>query len=162
MLKRKQRHYPKIFACTFPSAENVPCETVSPCFAPMFHVEQFRHLFHAFVSHETKVPSLRMAPETVEKLSFFRQSVFWLRKTRTSESSHTETFSLLKYENRGTRPRFSCVCAANAFECALPRDCCFGVKTDFIDRLKCHPFGWHLYNIVSWLLWFTLLRAECR
>ena len=73
--------------------------------------------------------------ETVEKLSFFRQSVFWLRKTRTSESSHTETFSLLKYENRGTRPRFSCVCAANAFECALPRDCCFGVKTDFIDRL---------------------------
>ena len=128
MLKRKQRHYPKIFACTFPSAENVSCETrvclrvrcftwnidrpekvsretVPPCFAPMFHVEQFRHLFHAFVSHETKVPSLRMAPETVEKLSFFRQSVFWLRKTRTSESSHTETFSLLKYENRGTRPR---------------------------------------------------------
>ena len=46
-----------------------------------------------------------MALETVEKLSFFRQSVFWLRKTRTSESSHTETFSLLKYENRGTRPR---------------------------------------------------------
>ena len=84
-----------------------------------------------------------MALETVEKLSFFRQSVFWLRKTRTSESSHTETFSLLKYENRGTRPRFSCVCAANAFECALPRDCCFGVKTDFIDRLRCHPKGWH-------------------
>ena len=71
MLKRKQRHYPKIFACTFPSAENVSCETrvcqrvrcftwnidrpekvsretVPPCSAPMFHVEQFRHLFHAF------------------------------------------------------------------------------------------------------------------
>ena len=31
------------------------------------------------------------------------------------------------------------VCAANAFECALPRDCCFGVKTDFIDRLKGLP-----------------------
>ena len=26
--------------------------------------------------------------------SVFRQSVFWLRKTRTSEGSHTETFSL--------------------------------------------------------------------
>ena len=40
-----------------------------------------------------------------------------------SESSHAETFSLQKYKNRGTRPRFLCVCSANAFECALPRDC---------------------------------------
>ena len=42
-----------------------------------------------------------------------------------------------------------CFDFANIISCALPRDCCFGVKTDFIDRLKCHPFGWHLYNIVS-------------
>ena len=99
--------------------------------------------------------------ETVEKLSFFRQSVFWLRKTRTSESSHTETFSLLKYENRGTRPRFSCVCAANAFECALPRDCCFGVKTDFIDRLRTQTYC--LCPFLSKIRrYFWLFYEKCR
>ena len=34
------------------------------------------------------------------------------RKTQTSESSHTETFSLLEYKNRGTRPRFLWFCKA--------------------------------------------------
>ena len=72
----------RCFTWNIDRPEKVSRETVPPCFAPMFHVEQFCHLFHAFVSHETKVPSLRMAPETVEKLSFFRQSVFWLRRTR--------------------------------------------------------------------------------
>ena len=44
-----------------------------------------------------------------------------------SESSHTETFSLLKYKNRDTCPRFLC---------ALPRGFTFCVKMDFIDRLN--------------------------
>ena len=76
-------------------------------------------------------------PETVAKLTFRRQSVFLLRRTRTSESSHAETFSLSKYPNRGTRPRFGCVCAANALSCALPRGCrsCM----NFIDKLKGTP-----------------------
>jgi len=34
------------------------------------------------------------------------------RKTQTSESSHTETFSLSEYKNRGTRPRFLWFCKA--------------------------------------------------
>ena len=34
------------------------------------------------------------------------------RKTQTSESSHTETFSLSEYKNRGTRPRFLRFCKA--------------------------------------------------
>ena len=92
-LKENKGTIPKFLPARFPSAENVSCETrvcqrvrcftwnidrpekvsretVPPCFAPMFHVEQFRHLFHAFVSHETKVPSLRMAPQSVDKVCF--------------------------------------------------------------------------------------------
>ena len=80
-------------------------------------------------------------PETVEKLRFSDNLCFDERKTRTSESSHAETFSLSRYPSRGRVPRFGCVCAANAFECALPRDCCFGVKTDFIDRLRPRLYG---------------------
>ena len=34
------------------------------------------------------------------------------RKTQTSESSHTETFSLSEYKTRGTRPRFLWFCKA--------------------------------------------------
>ena len=34
------------------------------------------------------------------------------RKTQTSESSHTETFSLSEYKNRSTRPRFLWFCKA--------------------------------------------------
>ena len=34
------------------------------------------------------------------------------RKTQTPESSHTETFSLSEYKNRGTRPRFLRFCKA--------------------------------------------------
>ncbi len=34
------------------------------------------------------------------------------RKTQTSESSHTETFSLSEYKHRGTRPRFLWFCKA--------------------------------------------------
>ena len=34
------------------------------------------------------------------------------RKTQTSESSHTETFFLSEYKNRGTRPRFLWFCKA--------------------------------------------------
>ena len=34
------------------------------------------------------------------------------RKTQTSDSSHTETFSLSEYKNRGTRPRFLWFCKA--------------------------------------------------
>ena len=78
-----------------------------------------------------------MALETVEKLSFFRQSVFWLRKTRTSESSHAETFSLLKYENRGTRPR---LLSLNIFE----------------DR------GLRAYEFASQILFYARFRAERR
>ena len=41
-----------------------------------------------------------------------------------------------KYENRGTCPRFSCICAANAISCALPRSSVSIVKTDFLDKLR--------------------------
>ena len=60
----------RCFTWNIDRPEKVSRETVPPCFAPMFHVEQFRHLFHAFVSHETKVPSLRMAPQSVDKVCF--------------------------------------------------------------------------------------------
>ena len=33
------------------------------------------------------------------------------------------------------------ICFANIISCALPRDCCFGVKTDFIDRLRPRLYG---------------------
>ena len=47
-----------------------------------------------------------------------------------------------KYENRGTCPRFSCICAANAISCALPRGSVSIAKTDFIDRLKKGETAW--------------------
>ena len=90
-------------------------------------------------------------PEPVEKLTFFRQSVFWLRKTRTSESSHAETFSLLEYKNRDTQgelphsgkrgwpgpcSRFLWFCFAKSISCALPRETLHSRKIDFIDRLR--------------------------
>ena len=41
-----------------------------------------------------------------------------------------------KYENRGTCPRFSCICAVHAISCALPRGSVSIVKTDFLDKLR--------------------------
>ena len=41
-----------------------------------------------------------------------------------------------KYENRGTRPRFSCIYAANAISCALPRSSVSLVKMVFLDKLR--------------------------
>ena len=41
-----------------------------------------------------------------------------------------------KYENRGTCPRFSCICAVHAISCALPRGSVSIVKTDFLNKLK--------------------------
>ena len=55
------------------------------------------------------------------------------RRTRTSERSHTATFSLSESENRGTRPRFSGICEANSIKtCAkrtkgTPKACLFCV-----------------------------------
>ena len=37
------------------------------------------------------------------------------------------------------------------FECALPRDCCFGAKTDFIDRLR-HADGVPFARFARFLL----------
>ena len=80
-------------------------------------------------------------PETVEKLRFSDNLCFDFAKHESSESSHAETFSLSKYPNRGTRPRFGCVCAANAFECALTRVSVNIAKTDFVDKLRLPETG---------------------
>ena len=110
MLKRKQRHYPKIFACTFPSAENVSCETrvcqrvrcftwnidrpekvsretVLPCSAPMFHMKQKCHPFGWHLSLSIK-------------------SVF-TPKQQSRGSAHSKAFAAQTHENRGRVPRFS-------------------------------------------------------
>ena len=110
MLKRKQRHYPKIFVCTFPAAENVSCETrvcqrvrcftwnidrpekvsretVSPCFAPMFHMKQKCHPFGWHLSLSIK-------------------SVF-TPKQQSRGSAHSKAFAAQTHENRGRVPRFS-------------------------------------------------------
>ena len=78
----------------------------------------------------------RCASETVEKLRFSDNLCSDYAEHESSESSHTETFSLCKYENRGARPRFSCICAANAISCAMPRGSVSIVKTDFLDKLR--------------------------
>ena len=123
MLKRKQRHYPKIFVCTFPAAENVSCETrvcqrvrcftwnidrpekvsretVSPCFAPMFHMKQKCHPFGWHLSLSIK-------------------SVF-TPKQQSRGSAHSKAFAaqthkpvglypqeIFNESNRGRVPRFS-------------------------------------------------------
>ena len=52
----------------------------------------------------------------------------------TGERFRTHNFR--KHENRGTRPRFSCICFANnIISCALPHGSVSIAKTDFIDRL---------------------------
>ena len=70
----------------------------------------------------------------VEKLRFSDNMCSDFAEHESSESSHTETFSLQKYKNRGTRPRFLCVFTANAVLCALPRGC-GRVKTSSIGEL---------------------------
>ena len=55
------------------------------------------------------------------KTSFFRQSVFWLCKTRTSESSHAETFSLRMLKKSDICSLFFGICTANSISCALRR-----------------------------------------
>ena len=65
------------------------------------------------------------------------------RRTRTSERSHTETFSLSESENRGTRPRFSGICEANSIKtCAkrtkgTPKACLFCVPPGRRARKAC-------------------------
>ena len=65
------------------------------------------------------------------------------RRTRTSERSHTETFSLSESENRGTRPRFSGICFANSIKtCAkrtkgTPKACLFCVPPRRRARKAC-------------------------
>ena len=108
MLKRKQRHYPKIFVCTFPAAENVSCETrvcqrvrcftwnidrpekvsretVSPCFAPMFHMKQKCHPFGWHLSLSIK-------------------SVF-TPKQQSRGSAHSKAFAAQTHEPVGLYPQ---------------------------------------------------------
>ena len=137
MLKRKQRHYPKIFACTFPSAENVSCETwvclrgrcftwntncpekvsretVPPCSAPMFHVEQFCFLFHAecFTWNNSVICSMPLFDMKQKchpfgwHLSLSIKSVF-TPKQQSRGSAHSKAFAAQTHENRGRVPRFS-------------------------------------------------------
>ena len=70
---------------------------------------------------------LRLAAE----LQFRRQVCFDFAKHESSESSRSETFSLSKYKNRGTRPRFLCNHEVIAILCARPRGSVSIAKTDF-------------------------------
>ena len=69
-----------------------------------YGIDDWKHRWeqrqHFFCSEYAKNP---VAYEPQPGLSF-QQSVFCLCKTRTSESSHTETFSLLKHQNRSKKP----------------------------------------------------------
>ena len=62
--------------------------------------------------------------ETVEKLRFSDNLRSDFAEHESSESSHSETFSLQKYKNRGTRPRFLCNHSVIAVAYALTRSCC--------------------------------------
>ena len=61
--------------------------------------------------------------ETVEKLRFSDNLCSDFAEHESSESSHAETFSLQKYPNRGTRPRWGWLCEAKPVKCALTREC---------------------------------------
>ena len=57
--------------------------------------------------HISKLHCFFLLLKPVEKLRFSDNQCSDYAEHESSESSHAETFSLLKYENRGTRPRFS-------------------------------------------------------
>ena len=66
----------------------------------------------------------KVPQEPVGKTSFFPTScVLTNAEHESSESFHAETFSLQKYPNRGTRPRFGWLCEAKPVKCALTREC---------------------------------------
>ena len=93
------------------------------------------HVFHIFVKRPKSNNCTKRQRNPVAKLTFCRHSVFWLRKTRTSESSHTETFSLSRYKNRDTCSRFLWFCDAKSISCALPRVTLHSRKIDFIESI---------------------------
>ena len=146
----------RCFTWNIDRPEKVSRETVPPCFAPMFHVEQFRHLFHAFVSHETKVPSLRMAPQSVDKVCFHaktavaRQRAFKSVCCANACARRPLSSKIFNERNRGRAPRFGYfkrekVSAWDLSDVRVLRsqntDC---RKNDSFSTVSSHPRGWLL------------------
>ena len=91
--------------------------------------------------------------ETVEKLRFSDNLCSDYAEHESSESSHSETFSLQKYKNRGTRPRFLCNHEVIAISRALPRGC----KGSLIGR----PMTLRLKFFDSLLVLYPKMRYTC-
>ena len=123
MLKRKQRHYPKIFACAFPSAENVSCETrVCRVYVVSRGTQTLRKRFHVKQSLPVSrrcftwnnfvicsMPLFHMKQKCHPfgwHLSLSIKSVF-TPKQQSRGSAHSTAFAAQTDENRGRVPRFS-------------------------------------------------------